>query len=391
MARRAQIGGDDGDYAAFLASRQQQADPRMAMALQIMGLMDKQQSEQQRQALDERQQAWLEKNQAGQLGIEQLKQKAAETEYQSLAEARKAATASEAQKRIDEAAKEAATEKQQAANLDYLKTKADRDAAVEVFKNAVEHGNLKEGTPQYEILAEAAMPGYKEKSTAAKKGIFEENVAAGLAKYQKATPKEREAYAKTPGAFGTATGLPQDIYDEVLKRANMQVAQPGAPAAASPGEGRLPLSRFAEQNVPTAPSSDIFSETGVRIGPPLVDARDYSKFPGSVEDLIRASSGQPLPELQFVQPRQPVANAPAPAPSNFYEEGYPSAKPDYMYGIQTPVAADVINKYANDPRFTPVEDELMAKLKGWWNQPKAPVASGLPFPPQGVLQPNPGY
>ena len=42
MARRARIGGDDGDYAAFLASRQQQqTDPRMAMAMQIMDLMDK--------------------------------------------------------------------------------------------------------------------------------------------------------------------------------------------------------------------------------------------------------------------------------------------------------------------------------------------------------------
>ena len=63
----------------------------MAMALQIMGLMDKQQSEQQRCR------HWMsvatglvEKNQAGQLGaLKQLKQKAAETEYQSLAEAKK--------------------------------------------------------------------------------------------------------------------------------------------------------------------------------------------------------------------------------------------------------------------------------------------------------------
>ena len=59
MARRRRIiGGDDedGDYAAFLASRQPQQDP-MAMAMKLLNFAQGQQTDAQKQALDERQQA----------------------------------------------------------------------------------------------------------------------------------------------------------------------------------------------------------------------------------------------------------------------------------------------------------------------------------------------
>jgi hypothetical protein len=152
---------------------------------------------------------------------------------------------------------------------------------VEVFKNAVEHGLTEKDSrtgkdnPQYWILGEAAMPGLREKSDIAKKAMFEQDVNAKLAEYQAADPKKRAAIDKNPAGANFAP----EIYGEVVRRASANAAQPGgAPTAAGPGEGRLPLSSL---NAPTAPpGSDIFSEKGVRIGPPLINARDYSKFPG---------------------------------------------------------------------------------------------------------------
>src|SRR4029077_2047191 len=293
MARRGYIGGGRQGFQInpidFLrgGGGDNKDDTAMAMALMGYGKGTSPQD----QALEAQKQAWAEKYQAGQLGIEELKQKAAEAEYKSLAEARMAATTDAAQKRLDEAAKQAALEKYQTGQLDYLKSKAERDANVEVFKNLVEHGGLTEkdprtgkDNPQYDIYAEAAFPGYIEKKRAAKKALFEQEVGAKLAEYQALDPKKRAAVDKNPAG----SNFPPEIYSEVRRRADANAAQPGAATAAGPGEGRLPLSSL---NAPTAPvGSDIFSEKGVRIGPPLVDARDYSKFPGSVEDLIRASS-----------------------------------------------------------------------------------------------------
>jgi hypothetical protein len=410
MARRGYIGGERRGFQIspidFLrgGGGDNKEDTAMAMALMGYGKGTSPQD----QALEAQKQAWAEKYQSGQLSIEELKQKAAEANYKSEAEARTAAATNAAQQRIDEAAKQAALEKYQTGQLDYLKSKADRDAAVEVFKNAVEHGNLKEGTPQYEILAEAAMPGYKEKSTAAKKAIFEQNVATGLEKYQKATPKEKAAFNKAPGSLG----VPPDVFDEILKRSQVQVAQPGAPTAA-PGEGRLPLS------APTAPvGSDIFSEKGVRIVPPIapsVDARDYGKFPGSVEDLIRLSSNKPIPE-QLVVDRSmvapPVVSAP-PTPVNMPRASTESIAPGLNMPREQfnlipestdqyqPAAAfsrqglpdlHLIPEPYVRPQMDLMVDDLLKRLRmgGGNTDIPMPTGSGYPFPVQGVFQPHPG-
>jgi hypothetical protein len=329
-------------------------DTAMAMALMGYGKGTSPQD----QALEAQKQTWAEKYQAGQLSLEELRQKAAEANYKSEAEARTAAAANAAQQRIDEAAKQANLEKYQAGQLDYLTKKADRDAAVEVFKNAVEHGGLKEGTPQYNLLAEAAMPGITEKRAVADKAIFEQNVAAGLEKYQKATPKEREVYAKTPGSFG-----PQDIYGEVLKRVGVNVATPTTTVpTAKPFEGAISKPWQEYQAPPDlsellkpapAPSGTEgiapwlrpeVPSTGAMDwryggGGPSVDPGRYEKFPGSVEDLIAAGRQQPVPE-----------SVPVPVPVQA-----PSTTPGFL-------------------------DELLHKIRG----------GGPPMPSQGVFQPFPG-
>jgi hypothetical protein len=357
------------------------------------------------QALEAQKQAWAEKYQAGQLSLEELKQKAAEAEYKSLAEARTAAATDAAQRRIDEATKQANLEKYQAGQLDYLTKKAERDADAEVFKNLVEHGGLRETdaqgkpNPLYSVYEEKVLPGITAKKAIARKAMFEENVNAALTKYQAADPKKKAAIDKDPAG----SGIPADVYSEMLKRQNVAVAQPQGTATA-PDEGRLPLSSL---NTPTAPpGSDIFSEKGVRIGPSLVDARDYSKFPGSVEDLIRASRegprrGQPIAESLFAQPGQSVAAAPAtttPTALNMPREEFnliPESTDQYQPGAafsrQGLPDLHLIPEPYQRPGVDLMVDDLLERLRGnRGTSVPMPVGSGYPFPTQGVFQPHPG-
>jgi hypothetical protein len=213
-------------------------------------------------------------------------------------------------------------------------------------------------------LAEKAMPGYGEESKQIAQADLEDKITKGVAKYQKATPKEREAYAKTPASLATP-----DVYDEILKRAGVNVAQPGAPAAASkPFEGAISkpwqeyqappdLSKLISDYATPAPApsgtegiapwlrSEAPSSGAMdwRYGGagPSVDPGRYAKFPGSVEDLIAASGQQPVAEPAPV----PVPTTPAPAPE---ETGF--------------------------------LDELLQRIRG----------GGPPMPSQGVFQPFPG-
>lgn len=226
MARR-NVGGEDADYAAFLASRQQQTDPRMAMALQIMGLMEKQRTGAEDRALEEQKQKAQEMYQSGQLGLEREKLGVSKTEAEAAAREREAtrafqegATTRDIQYKMDQAGREA--EKAQAEQ----ENKNRENKATAIWRLVNEKVLLpEEGKAQFNQL-------YPE-NVGVEKGLKEsarqDQIATGLAKYQKATPKEREALAKNPAAQG-AYG-PPDVYDEILKQAGVNVAQPGAPTA----------------------------------------------------------------------------------------------------------------------------------------------------------------
>lgn len=363
MARRGYIGGERRGFQInpieFLrggGGGDDKGDTTMAMALMGYG-----KGGPQAQALDERQQAALELFQQGQLANMAEQRRIDELKATSEAAARTAATTDTAEQRKVAAQNELQRQKEAAANLDYLKTAKQQETTERLIGDLMQHGQMTAADPRLAPLLERTSPGFKADMQEVAAADREKQITEGLAKYQKATPKEKQAYTKTPASLATP-----DIYDEILKRANVNVAQPQGTATA-PSEGRLPLSRFAEQNVPTAPPSDVFSEAGVRIGLPSVDARDYSKFPGSVEDLIAASKGSMQARGGQVIPEQDFTASPMTLPSF----DIPSAP--ILGGGPMPGGAGIL-------------DEMLRKIRG-----QGEVGSAMPpIPSQGVFQPFPG-
>jgi hypothetical protein len=205
------------------------------MAMAMMGYGGK--GGPQDRELEAQKQAWEEKYQAGQLSLDELRQKAAEGEYKSLAEARSAATSEAAQKRMDEATRETTRQKELAESLTRARELEGRTTAKGLLDTMVKEGRIAVGTPEYNRLAERSMPGYGAESEQIAQADREKAVTGGLAKYQQADPKAKAQYAKDPATMGA--GITPEIYGEILKRANVNVAQPGAPAAVSSGSGGL--------------------------------------------------------------------------------------------------------------------------------------------------------
>jgi hypothetical protein len=220
MARyRQTIGGDDDEdsYAKAYFARQQQADPRMEMAMQLLGLQERQQTAKEKQALDERQQAALEKLQSGQLAVAQMNQQTAKMGAESEAEARRAGITSDVQRRMDEAGKEVTRKEEAAATLAANKEAKDRETAEKLMKDMLEHGELKKTDPEYELLQERASPGITEEKRQLKETVFNRQVGEGLAKYQGLDEKAKKALAANPAALGTP-----EVYAEILKQAGVQ-------------------------------------------------------------------------------------------------------------------------------------------------------------------------
>ena len=115
--------------------------------------------------------------------------------------------------------------------------------------------------------------------------------------YTEKDPKNRDAMIKA--VYG-------DMPEYVRQNAPWQDLNALIPAAKPGWFGGDGPSGSTITPGPTDPNTGIFSEQGVPIGPPIIDARDYSKFPGSVEDLIRAS-GRPQQARQ-VQMSVPPTN-----------------------------------------------------------------------------------
>jgi hypothetical protein len=370
MARRRQtIGGDDDEdsfiKAYFANQQQQQYDPRMEMAMKLLGFQERQQTAREKQALDERQQAALEKYQAGQLGIEQLRQKTSEAEAKSLSEARTAETSGKIQARMDEAQKEASRREEAAATLAANKEAKDRETAEKLMKDMLEHGDLKKTDPEYDLLQERASPGITEEKKKLKEGLFNRQVSEGLAKYQGADAATRKALAANPATLGGP-----DVYAEILKQAGVQTPSgtavpesetiggvgnwlwnaPGALQNVGKGTANLAARAALGANAPQVPYTEFTPLSAQAIAPPI-DARDYSKFPGSVEDLI-AASGRSTP------PPQPPT---------------PDISSPIIGGLPVPYGADIVG-------------EMLRRIRG-----RGEVGSSMPpIPPQGVFQPFPG-
>ena len=260
-------------------------------------------------------------------------QKIAEENLKAAAETREYGRTKDIQERMDKAATEEQRKQEKAADLKAAEALNRQKLAGETLKEMLPYfakdttGKIVD--PEYAALKERATPGLGEELERAKVDLRNRQLATGLAAYQKASPKEREAYAKAP----TSLGVPQDVYDEILKQSGVNVAAPSPATASKAFEGAIskPWQEYqappdlSELLTPAPPPSGTegiapwlrpeASPTGAMDwryggGGPSVDPGRYEKFPGSVEDLIAASGQQPVAEPAPV----PVPATPAPAP-----------------------------------------------------------------------------
>lgn len=199
---------------------------------------------------------------------------------------------------------------------------------------------------------------------------------ADKTKVEELLPKLQAVYAK--GApKGELEALLAGYPKNILQRPEIdwQKEAQGIPAA-QPGW----LSRIfgGGAGTPTAPP---VGQGGIT---PVQGRRGYGTVPG------QETTGKPLTEiiglqdpLRYIreQPKPPVEVVTEKPFS--YEEGYPSAQPNYMSGIQTPLPMDVINRIESDPRYMSAEQELLKSAMDWWNK-GAPAPSGGPsaMPPR---------
>lgn len=318
------------DPSVFLQGdgRENKGDDAIAMALLGYGKGTSPRD----QALQERTQAALEMLQQGQLSKLSSEQKIAEENQKAAAETREYGKTKDIQERMDLADREATRKQELANSLAAAKALNDQKLAGDTLKEMLPYfakdnkGMIVD--PEYAALKERATPGLGAEVEQAKAGLRNRQVQEGLARYQKATPKEREVFGKGPGS--AALG-PPDVVDEILKQAGVQVAPPGV-AGAAPGAAS--------------------GEGGVSGG--IADA--LWNLPGGTENLYnwmanaggKAWYGKDAPQYPYVPwthaadewtkggPKvapAPVGPAPRPEFGNYGPLVAEEAPPQYQYGV----------------------------------------------------------
>jgi hypothetical protein len=203
-----------------------------------------------------------------------------------------------------------------------------------------------------------------------KKGLEQAYKAAG----EKGRPGDVAKYVETQKAI---PGIEEIMQDPSVR---WQELNQGLPAP-QPGFLDRLLGAIGGKSVPAPPPP--VGQGGVT---PIEGRRGYGAVPGV------ATTGKPLTEiiglqdpLRYIreQPKPPVEVVTEKPFS--YEEGYPSAQPNYMSGIQTPLPMDVINRIESDPRYMSAEQELLKSAMDWWNKGAPAVAGGPSAMPPRIL------
>ena len=380
MARRGHIGGGRQGFQIspidFLSGGGGEGNDVTKMAMALMGYGK---GGPQDRAIEERQQQAEEMWRQGQLDISRR----GEDRQEKAAAAELARQEAERLQHVTERGEDVAYrekvlksgEEEKAANL----RQKEQDAALGTFEKAMEKGYLTDTSGKFTTMGEEWSKDVDPKAVARLQTVAklegDKKYGEKLKAYKALTPKQKKAL-EAPGSEAKIEELGgPEVYQRMLAETQPQAqAKPNLTPGVSTDTGRLPLSRFAEQNAPTAPPSDIFSEAGVRIGLPLVDARDYSKFPGSVEDLIAASRYQTPPE--------PATTRPVSAP------------PVALESDTIPADLGGITGAIGDLNLAPARggiDYLMNLLNSNPNTNiPMPSSPEYPMPRQGVFQPFPG-
>jgi hypothetical protein len=371
MARR--IGGGGG-LAAFLAneSRNDREDSGVnpfAMAMQLLGMQTERRERAEDLAFKERgaeaERLWRE----GQLDIGRRSEAREEKEAEDRLTREKTEDIQKQMDRAEDVAFRGRQEQTAAEKEAAERTRKEQEQRQALFEKALDKDLIKPGTPEYDEWIKDLDPGFVER-TGRIEGLQKEKLyGEKLKKYRELTPKVREKIGKTPASIEEFGG--PEIYKRILEAERQTTPVETAPPA------------------PTLPSQQQrFGNYGTTA---QQEAPAYSYV---------TRNPQAIPAVGGIT--EPVA---VPQEAAFaYEEGYPSAQPDYMYGIQTPIPADVINRVEADPRYMTAEQELLMKLRNWWGGNQEPVsalnvgeyAPGAGFPRQmraaePVAQPESGF
>lgn len=340
MARRRYIGGDDedGDYAAFLASRQPRED-LFARALQLMQLQRQEKTSAEDRAFRERQAQAEEMYRQGQLAISERGETRQEKAAADALEREKTARIQEGMNRGEDVAYR--TRQEQVAADKEVAAKAEKEQAQQqkIFEAAVDKGLIKPGDPEWEEWIKDLDP-----QAAARLTRVE-----GLKK-EAAFKKGSEAYAQMPekgrkalkaGGKNAATYLQEVGGPEVYKRILAEEQQRQVTEAPKPNL------------TPTVTTPQITPGTGNYGTTSIPTTYNY----GTGTQVIPPVGG-------ITGPVTTPAEIPTPAP--LYNEPYANE-------------ADITNRINADPRFRPAEDIMMEKLRDWW---KGPGIENAPGPPQ---------
>ena len=324
MARRRQQYEDEDE--AYFA---QQEDPRARTAMQLLGMMQEMGKSAESRAINERQQAALEAYQQGQLEHSAAQERRL---METLAESKR----SEAEKETirqrelgEERAHRAEREKKEDEEKATKAAKEAKDDAVEAIDKLVSRQVItpEEARARYDKLD----PEMAEVAKGIKAQGLAKKVESGREIYKTASPKQRAMYKKDPSGLGGADVL------AVLEQEEQAAASKEHGATGSWED--------------TAPRP--------RLEPTVNESVGYGRAPQTVAPQVYDYGGtRTVPPVGGIT--EPVT---VPQETEFaYEEGYPSAQPNYGYGlVNQPVAADVINRYEGDPRFMTAEEELFRK------------------------------
>jgi hypothetical protein len=200
-----------------------------------------------------------------------------------------------------------------------------------------------------------------QKGEEAKKGIATGKFKKGLEQAyktagEKGRPGDVAKYLETQKAI---PGIEEIMQDPSI---GWQALNQGMPAAQPSwlsrmlGGGGTPAPAVGQGSVPPP----ALAQSGRR-GYGAVPGQETSGKPLTeiigLQDPFRYMRGQPKPPVEVVT-EKPFS----------YEEGYPSAQPNYMSGIQTPLPMDVINRIESDPRYQSAESQLLKSAMDWWNK-----------------------
>lgn len=354
MARRRQtIGGDEGDdivdaYTQAYFKRGQQEDPRMAMAMQLMGLQQSQQEAALNREEKARAQQAEEMWRSGQLGLEREKLGVTKSEAESAAKAREG----EAKAREEERAfREGTTTRDIQYKMDQAQREAEKSRTEQENKNRENKATAIWRLANQQVISperaraewDALYPENVEIAANMKEQALGEAVTQNLERFKGMKPEARKAMLQNPVEMQKIGGV--EGYKRIMAQLGPNADQPAPPER---GFWSKMFSGFGEPGAAaTTPTGPPQLNTTIAGGYQPGAAFPRQMQPGV--DVQSVASAPPGPSIQMPQT---------------VGYGQDAAGPEWRYGTgnqaipQAPIAVPQV------PRSTVIDDLLMKAMQG---------------------------